>query len=101
MSPSVPPTPTVPTPPPAARRPRLPWAVLAGVAVGCGLGLFGLMTLAGPKPAAADAAAPGQDPPAGKAETPKPEEKKPEPRPEERKRVAAPEFEPGLTWLNT
>src|SRR5438477_4152252 len=84
-----------PAPPAPARKPRFPWVLLAGFAVGCGLGLFGLMMLGGPTSTADKKKAPE------KADAKKADEKKEEPRAEDRKRVAAPEFEPGLAWLNT
>ena len=84
-----------PAPPAPARKPRFPWVLLAGFAVGCGLGLFGLMMLGGPTSTADEKKAPE------KADAKKADEKKEEPRAEDRKRVAAPEFEPGLAWLNT
>jgi thiol-disulfide isomerase/thioredoxin len=80
MSQSVPPV-------PPTRKPRFPWPALVGLAAGLGLAVAAVALLGGPRTAADD-----------KKADDKKDEKKEEP--EARRKVAAPELDGGLGWLN-
>jgi thiol-disulfide isomerase/thioredoxin len=91
MSPDLTPAAAPPSPPAGvpARRRRLPWPMLVGIAAGCGLAFLVVMLLSGPTPVAGDdkkAAEKKDDAPA---------------RAEERPKVAAPPLDGGVAWLNT
>src|SRR5437764_26161 len=82
---------SLPATPPAARK-RLPWPMVAGLAVGAALACAAVMTLGGTRLT-------GDEKGKGK-EKEKAEEKQP-PQPDLRPKAPAPELDGGLGWINT